>query len=97
MGAGAGAGSAGQTWAPSCRVPRCTPLALPFPACPAGGHLDAVAGSKAYSHAAAPLAHGLQVDSEAAAARVQDACRAMLQVVWLARCGVPRAQLEDLL
>lgn len=54
----------------------------------AGHHLDAAAGSKAYSHAAAPLVHGLQTDSEAAAARVMDAARALLQVVWIT--SVPR-------
>lgn len=61
----------------------------------AGSHLDAAAGSKAYSAAAKPLAHGLQEDSEAAATRVQDASRALLQVCWLK--SVPREVLEELL
>jgi hypothetical protein len=65
----------------------------------AGSHLDAAArvqaSSKMYSRAAAPLVRGLQADGGAAAARVQDACRALLQVVWLT--SVPRETIEDLL
>jgi hypothetical protein len=61
----------------------------------AGGHLDAAAGSKAYAHAAGQHAHALQSDSEAAAARLQDACRSLVQVVWIT--SVPRDTLEDLL
>lgn len=64
-----------------------------------GAALDGAAGSagasKAYAGAAKPLAHALQQDSEAAAARVHDATRALLQVVWLKT--VPRERLEDLL
>lgn len=61
----------------------------------AATHLDAAAGSKAYSAATAPLAHGLQADAESAATRVHDACRALLQVVWLT--AVPRSTVDDLL
>jgi hypothetical protein len=50
---------------------------------PAGHQLDSQAGGAAYSAAAAPLAKRLQGDCEAAAARIQDACRSLLQVVWL--------------
>ncbi len=61
-----------------------------------GGHLDAAAGGgKAYAHAAGQHAHALQSDSEAAAARLHDACRSLVQVVWIT--AVPRDLLEELL
>lgn len=62
-----------------------------------GAALDGAAGgaSKAYAGAAKPLAHALQQDSDAAAARVHDATRALLQVCWLKT--VPRDHLEDVL
>ena len=65
------------------------------PSASAGGHLDAAASGKAYAHAAGQQAHALQADSEAAAARLQDACRSLVQVVWIT--SVPRATLEELL
>lgn len=61
----------------------------------AGGFLDGAAGGKAYAHVAGQQAHALQADSEAAAARLQDACRSLVQVVWVT--SVPRATVEELL
>ena len=70
-----------------------------LPCCTAGSRLDAAAvgggGSRVFAEAAAPLARGLQGDCEAAAGRVQDACRALLQVVWLT--SLPRSTMEELL
>ena len=60
-----------------------------------GGHLDTAAGSKAYAHAAGQHAHALQSDSDAAMARLQDACRSLVQVVWIT--SVSWSAVEDLL
>ena len=62
-----------------------------------GAALDGAAGgaSKAYAGAAAPRAHALQQDGDAAAARVHDATRALLHVCCLKT--VPRELLEEVL
>lgn len=91
-GRGGGMGKQRLGWA----CPAIAQLAVrAFPAAYAGGSLDAAAGGKAYAHAAGQQAHALQADSEAAAARLQDACRSLVQVVWIT--SVPRATLEELL
>lgn len=75
-------------------------LSVPWlpPCASAASAMDAAAATpadKPHAAAVAPLAHGLQADAEAAAGRLQDACRSLLQVVWLT--SVPRDLLEDVL
>lgn len=82
---------------PSAARLLCAPLTLPgvAPLRPAGAQLDKAAGGKAHSHEAARLAHALAADATVGEDKLQDAARALLQIVWLT--SVPRATLESLL